>query len=155
MGSRPDDKAGSKSGGGEGRDRQNHRPDQDDVLAGNKRLPRGCRHVRQFLGGDLYAPEFFACFRADHDIDIRAVETRAQQSTNRGIEHVTRAKDTRDLAYSHASEYGRGRTNRRHGPVLLSLCTAGTGSFNTSREPPALRIVNSRLSSAACRQSVL
>ena len=95
----------AKSGAGENQDRQDQRPHQDDVLAGNDGPPRSRRHVRQLLRRDFRAPEPFACFSADHDVDIRAVKAGAQQSRHRFIHRVAHAKNTRDLANFHSIEY--------------------------------------------------
>src|SRR6202040_2720637 len=145
---RLDDEPSAKSGARKNHDRQYERPDQDDVLAGYDGLPTSRRHLRQLLRGDLYASESFACVCADHDIDIRAVETRAQQSTYRCVQHVARAQHTRDLAYFHSLK---DLSIRRHARSSRRLNRSIQHIFG----PPALRVVNSHWRSAVCRPSVL
>ena len=60
--------------------------------------------MRQLLRRDLCASKSFPCFRADHNIDIGAVEARAQQSRHRFIHRVARAINTRDFAHFHSIE---------------------------------------------------
>src|SRR5258705_10149094 len=86
LSSGPDDKPGSNRSAGEDQDGDSERRDQDKILAGDDGLPRNSRNLRQFLHGNLRATELATSLGTDHDIDVGAVETRAQQATDRCIE---------------------------------------------------------------------
>jgi hypothetical protein len=92
---RLDDEPSGKSGAGENQDRQDERPDQDDVLTGNDRPPVSRPYVRQLLRRDLYAAQSFSRFYADHDIDVRADLSGARLE---GANFFKAALDGADLA---------------------------------------------------------
>src|SRR4051794_27975571 len=64
------------------------------------------RNVRQFLGGSVDAPEFFANgVRARHEIDVCPIKAGEQQGVDSSVNRLARAEDTSHLAHLDPLDY--------------------------------------------------